>query len=248
MSDNNIPAGFTGKALGDSSVRLMDEASQSDEIGELAEALARAQGEITGAAKGSSNPFFNSKYADLAACWDACRGPLSENGIAVIQTTEGTGDSVTVVTTLAHRSGQWIRGRLTMTPDRPGPQALGSCITYARRYALAAAVGLAQVDDDAESATFRMSKMMEGKIRNAMEKAIADGDHHAAWEVWHELSEEEKTYMNANIDNARKRSWKAFLGEAYSIVNAQVDPNLADPLPLEDSEKDSRRKQVRSSK
>ena len=123
----------------------------SENINELASALSKAQGKITGALKDSSNPFFKSKYADLAACWDACRGPLSENGLAVIQTTE-PGDGVTLVTTLAHSSGQWISSKLIMAPKDFSPQSVGSCITYARRYALAAMVGLAQIDDDANSA------------------------------------------------------------------------------------------------
>lgn len=126
---------------------------QSENIEALAAALAKAQGEITGALKDSSNPFFKSRYADLASCWDACRAQLSKNGLAVIQTTLATdGATVEVLTTLAHASGQWIRGRLRMAPKEATPQGIGSCITYARRYALAAMVGLAQIDDDAESA------------------------------------------------------------------------------------------------
>ena len=125
------------------------------DIGKLAGALAKAQGGITGALKDSANPFFKSKYADLAACWDACRKPLSENGLAVIQTTEIRGEFVSIVTLLAHESGEWIRSRLPMKPKDFSPQAVGSTMTYARRYALAAMVGLAQVDDDAEAAQQR---------------------------------------------------------------------------------------------
>lgn len=126
---------------------------QSEQINELATALARAQGKITGALKDSANPFFKSKYADLAACWDACRSQLSENGLAVIQTTETPEDGITVVTTLAHSSGQWMRGRLHMKPKDSSPQGFGSALTYARRYALAAIVGLAQIDDDGNAAS-----------------------------------------------------------------------------------------------
>lgn len=129
---------------------------QSEAINDLAAALAVAQGKITGALKDSANPFFKSKYADLASVWDACREHLSANGLSVIQTTENVSpETVTVVTTLAHKSGQWIRGVLTMTPKDSSPQAAGSCLTYARRYALAAIVGVAQVDDDAEAAQGR---------------------------------------------------------------------------------------------
>jgi len=128
---------------------------QSENINELAAALAKAQGEITGALKDSSNPFFKSKYADLASCWDACRKQLSENSLAVIQTTTERDGIVYVVTTLAHASGQWMKGWLPVKCKDDGPQAQGSGLTYARRYALAGMVGLAQIDDDAESAQAR---------------------------------------------------------------------------------------------
>jgi hypothetical protein len=128
---------------------------QSNEIDKLAGALAKAQGKITGALKDSSNPFFKSKYADLAACWDACRAQLSENGLSVIQLTDIDAEGVTVITTLAHESGQWMRGKLRLMPKDPTAQAVGSAITYARRYALAAIVGLAQVDDDGNEASGR---------------------------------------------------------------------------------------------
>lgn len=131
---------------------------QSAEINELATALAIAQGQITGALKDSSNPFFRSKYADLASCWDACRKQLSENGLAVIQTTSAENGTVYVNTVLTHKSGQWVRGSLPVKAKDDSPQAQGSGMTYARRYALAAIVGLAQIDDDAEAAQARRNE------------------------------------------------------------------------------------------
>jgi hypothetical protein len=128
---------------------------QSETIGALAAALSKAQADITGALKDSSNPFFKSKYADLASCWDACRKQLAANNLAVIQTTDVTDAGVVLVTTLVHSSGEWMRGTLPIVTKDNGPQAQGSGITYARRYALAAIVGLAQIDDDAESAQGR---------------------------------------------------------------------------------------------
>jgi len=115
-------------------------------------ALSKAQAEIAGAAKDSTNPFFNSNYADLQSVWDACRGPLVKNGLCVIQTTELVGDVLFLKTTLAHSSGQYIFGMLPIKPVKQDPQALGSALTYGRRYALAAMVGVYQTDDDAESA------------------------------------------------------------------------------------------------
>ena len=128
---------------------------QSESIAALAAALSKAQADITGALKDSSNPFFKSKYADLASCWDACRKQLAANNLAVIQTTEVTEAGTVLVTTLAHNSGEWMRGTLPVITKDNGPQAQGSGITYARRYALAAIVGLAQIDDDAEAAQGR---------------------------------------------------------------------------------------------
>jgi hypothetical protein len=130
-------------------------AMQSETINELAAALAKAQGKLTGALKDSANPFFKSRYADLASCWDACRQQLSDNGLSVIQTTDVVDGIVVVRTTLAHSSGQWISGVLPVKVKDDGPQAQGSGITYARRYALAAIVGLAQIDDDGEAAQAR---------------------------------------------------------------------------------------------
>ena len=138
----------------------------SETINELAAALAAAQGKIENASKDSANPYFRRRYADLASIWDAIRGPLSAQGLAVVQPVRVEGSSVTVTTLLAHASGQWISSDLTMTAQRQikdgggwekldSPQAIGSCITYARRYALAAMAGVAPEDDDAEGAQGR---------------------------------------------------------------------------------------------
>jgi hypothetical protein len=135
-------------------------------IGQLATALALAQGEIEGAKKDANNPFFHSKYADLASVWDACRTALSKNGLAVVQIPGMSDDGrVTVKTILMHKSGESIDGVLSVKPiyiDKDGkevvcndPQGIGSAITYARRYALAAFVGVAPEDDDGNKASGR---------------------------------------------------------------------------------------------
>ena len=129
--------------------------NQSESIAALAAALSKAQASITGALKDSANPFFKSKYADLASCWDACRKPLTDNGLAVIQTIEAGEGRAVLVTTLCHASGEWIKSYCPILTKDDSPQGQGSGITYARRYALAAMVGLAQIDDDAEAAQGR---------------------------------------------------------------------------------------------
>jgi hypothetical protein len=128
---------------------------QSEQINELAAALSKAQGQMTGALKDSANPFFKSKYADLAACWESARKPLADNGLAVIQATTDKDGTLYLVTTLAHSSGQWIKGWLPVKCKDDSPQAMGSGLTYARRYAFAGIAGIAQIDDDGEAAQGR---------------------------------------------------------------------------------------------
>lgn len=124
--------------------------NHSEQIEAIAAALSAAQSEMAGAHKSADNPFYKTKYADLASCIDAAREPLAKNELAVVQMV--TGDNV-LVTMLTHSSGQWFRSEYKIEPDKPGPQAYGSCLTYGRRYCYAAIVGLAQVDDDGEAAT-----------------------------------------------------------------------------------------------
>ncbi len=132
-----------------------DYPNRSASIATLAMALSKAQGEMEGAAKDSTNPHFKSKYADLASVWEACRKPLAKNGLAILQPVTADGQHVTVTTILAHSSGEWVSESLTMTAQQATPQAVGSTITYGRRYGLSAMVGIAPEDDDGEAATAR---------------------------------------------------------------------------------------------
>ena len=127
--------------------------TRSELINELASALAKAQGAIKGAVKDSANPFFKSKYADLTSVWEACRGPLSDNNLAVIQSPRSTAEGVEVETMLTHSSGQWIAETLALPVAKLDAQGIGSAITYARRYALASIVGVAPDDDDGNAAS-----------------------------------------------------------------------------------------------
>lgn len=124
--------------------------NKSDQINELAAALCAVQLELRPAHKDSTNPHFKSRYADLESCWDAIREVAPKHGLCVIQTMDEISGGVVIETLLAHKSGQFISGRLQLTPQRNDAQGIGSCITYGRRYSLAAIVGLTQTDDDAE--------------------------------------------------------------------------------------------------
>jgi len=128
--------------------------NKSDSIAALAAALAKAQGAMKGAVKDSANPFFKSKYADLASVVEAIRGAFSANGLSYIQTVQPSDlEEVRVETMILHSSGEWIScGVLALPVSKKDAQGYGSALTYARRYSLAAAVGVAPEDDDGNAA------------------------------------------------------------------------------------------------
>jgi hypothetical protein len=131
-------------------------------IAELADALSIAQGQIDAASKGSVNPYFKSRYADLNALREVIREPLAANGLSIMQFASTQGDFVSVETVLAHSSGEYVSNTLSLPVGRkfdkegnPLPldvQSIGSAITYARRYALSAILSLAADDDDGNAA------------------------------------------------------------------------------------------------
>lgn len=127
--------------------------TMSASIAALAAALAKAQGQMTHASKDATNPHFRTRYADLAAVWSAIREPLAANGLSVIQQVTQAEGMVGVRSILAHASGEWVSSDLQMPVAQKTPQGYGSALTYARRYSLAALVGIAQDDDDGEAGT-----------------------------------------------------------------------------------------------
>lgn len=119
----------------------------------LATALVKAQASIEGAKKDSTNPHFKNKYADLGAVWDACRESLHSNGFSVVQYGTVTEAGAALVTKLLHESGESIEGLTPLLNSKGDMQGLGSAWTYARRYGLAAIVGVCPEDDDANAAS-----------------------------------------------------------------------------------------------
>lgn len=121
---------------------------------ELAAALATAQAEMKPAAMSGRNPHFKSKYATLADILDACRGPLSSNGLAIAQLPVNGEYGIGVTTILMHKSGQSISSTFFVPAQQNTPQGIGSALSYLRRYGLAAMVGVvADDDDDANAAS-----------------------------------------------------------------------------------------------
>jgi hypothetical protein len=119
----------------------------------IATALVKAQKAFGPALKSSTNPHFKSKYADLAACIEAVIDALNNNGIALIQQSHECADGVIIETLFIHESGETLSGgKLHVPASKQDPQGYGSAMTYARRYALQAACGIAPEDDDGNRA------------------------------------------------------------------------------------------------
>ena len=172
---------------------------QSPTIGMLAVALSKAQGQMNGASKDSENPFFKSKYADLYQCIEASKKQLSDNELCVIQTLKDSVKGITIITTLAHSSGEWIRGEITMTPKKDDDQGRGSSITYGRRYAYAAIVGLAQKDDDDanESCSQKDTKGSQSKKYESKSPSSDEKESREMLEKWEKYID---GFTDKNID------------------------------------------------
>jgi hypothetical protein len=125
---------------------------------QIATALVKAQKAFGPALKSSTNPHFRSRYADLSACVEAVIEGLNEAGIALIQRTSEDHVGVTVETVFVHESGEMLEcGKLHVPASKQDPQGYGSALTYARRYSLMAACGIAPEDDDGNAASRKPS-------------------------------------------------------------------------------------------
>ncbi|TKI92586.1 recombinase [Bacillus wiedmannii] len=130
--------------------------NRSETIAKLAKSLVLFNLEVNKIAKDADNPFFKNNYATLDTIIDEIRPILSKHGLSIMQIPSGDGQNVTLKTLLLHESGEWLESdELTMKPVKNDPQAVGSCITYARRYSLAAFLSLnTGEDDDGNGATY----------------------------------------------------------------------------------------------
>lgn len=127
--------------------------NKSESIKELAGALCKAQEQMCGAVKESNNPFFQSSYADLGAVVKAIKESFAANGLSYSQFPLFLDGNVGVETILMHESGEWLSGEIVLPMKKQDPQAAGSAITYARRYALQAIAGIPSEDDDGNQAS-----------------------------------------------------------------------------------------------
>lgn len=143
--------------------------NKSDTIAALAAAMAKAQAEIEGAAKDKVNPHFRSKYADLGNVVDAIKPALAKHGLSFIQVSHDCEAAAKVETVILHSSGEWLScGAVSVPVTKNDAQGFGSALTYARRYSLAAAFGVAPEDDDGNAASANAPKKKAGMSENSI--------------------------------------------------------------------------------
>lgn len=144
----------------------------SENVDQIATALAKAQGAMDSAKKDSFNPHFKSKYADLAACLDAIREPFAANGLSVVQLpfTDAEG-KLFLSTRLMHASGQWIEATYSMPPTKNDCQGMMAAITYMRRGSLVG-FGIAVEDDDGNAAARPAPAPAMAPLEDPRSKAI----------------------------------------------------------------------------
>lgn len=159
----------------------------SESIKHLAAALNKAQSEMSGAKKDSKNPFFKSSYADLGSVVEAIKTPFSNHGLSYSQFPIMQDNKVGVETMLMHESGEWMSDVLVLPMVKQDPQAAGSAITYARRYALQSIAGIPAEDDDGNAASNQKAPAKKEQQVN-----------------WYNSFENDKQYMIVDIQSGAK--------------------------------------------
>ena len=144
---------------------------------QISSALVKAQKAFGPALKTSTNPHFRSKYAALDACIEAVVGALNDNGIMLMQQTHICDDGVIVETVFIHESGETLSGgKLHVPASKQDPQGYGSALTYAKRYSLQSACGIAPEDDDGNLAVRKTVGMPANELADWLSAIDASGD------------------------------------------------------------------------
>lgn len=184
--------------------------NKSESIKEIATALCKFQGAVEKIKKTTTNPFFKSKYANLADILDVIRQPLVDNGLSFVQFPKGHHELETM---LMHISGEWMAETYTMTPTKNDPQGLGSVITYQRRYALGAILGLNIDEDDDGNKASRPEKEKKSDLTPELEKQLTQSialldqiqDIEKLKAVWDNMPELHKNQLFINAVNTAKK-------------------------------------------
>jgi len=169
-------------------------------------ALALAQSEVENATKGSVNPHFKSRYADLAEVLNTVRPVFAKHGIAIIQSTGFSDGLVSVTTALVHKEGGYVTSVASCTPAKVDAQGVGAATTYLRRYSLAAATGVAQEDDDGQSAAHNRPAPVAAppKPSNALLDLLAATEDATSEDVLRNLYKATETLNEHEKNEARK--------------------------------------------
>jgi hypothetical protein len=188
----------------------------------IAAAFVKAQRAFGPALKTSTNPHFRSKYADLSNCIEAVIEALNNNGIGLMQRTYESKDGVMVETVFVHESGEVMEcGLLHVPAGKQDPQGYGSALTYARRYSLLAATGLAPEDDDGNSASRKTeikSTVNESQIADllaAMDEVTTIKELQEAYKAAYKATNGEQAWQTKAIDkkDAKKAQLEATLSK-----------------------------------
>lgn len=211
----------------------------SDSVAAISAAIVKAQAEMPGAPKDTKGQVGNQVrfYADLTAVVDAARPVLAAHGLAYVQFPSDYSSGTVVVTTrLLHSSGEWMEADLPMPTGQNGAQGVGSAITYAKRYALMAVLGMASEDDDGGAASKPARKPPPAKAapapRHATATQITDGGSVAG------PSEAQIKKMQAQFNELGLRDRQdrlAFIAAAVRPVESSKDLAVAEASTVIDT-------------
>lgn len=198
---------------------------QSHEIGNLALALSRAQGEMGLAKRVKVNPSFDSTYSDLGACLDVCRKPLADNCLAIVQTVQAGKDGMMhLLTRLIHgKSGEWMESDYPVICQLDNPHAVGSALTYARRYSLCTMVGIASEDDDGELAVQGTNKGGDSVCKqNGKREKSGDAGEKLATQKQIETIEQMARERNLDVLEAVRKIFESTVSKLECLTKAEA--------------------------
>jgi hypothetical protein len=213
--------------------------NKSESIANLAQALCLFQGEVSNPKNSATNPFFKCKYAPLSEVINTTKPILSKHGLSVLQSPSGDGEHIIVTTLLMHSSGEWIEGEpLILKADKITAQGAGSAITYGRRYAMSAILGISsEDDDDGNHATGNkeLGKNTEKPKQVAPPSANKSNNDKAQpikWPAfWAEMSklgyDEKQVHAFAKVESLKEWN-KVMLDELYRDIKSLVNKNKSE--------------------
>lgn len=192
----------------------------------LAESLAKAQASISGASKNAQNPHLKNKYADLSSVVDAVKPALAEHGLSFVQVSHDAERAAVIETIILHQSGEWLSaGRISVPVSKTDAQGYGSALTYARRYGLMAAFGVAPEDDDGNAAANAAPSRRETKVdQSKAPKPMTESELEAAINTMRESDNME--FVKGIFGGAWKRCpepMRERLQKEYNSIKAELE-------------------------